>query len=100
MAGDCKCGAKHGTAPTNGSSKILLATYEYRDEENKPLYRVLRYVGKSFSQERWDEKQNAFVSGEGTMRGVRRIPYRLPELLASTGPVFVVEGEKDADTAW
>ena len=32
------------------------------------------------------------------MKGVRRVLYRLPELLARPDePVYVVEGEKDAD---
>ena len=31
------------------------------------------------------------------MEGCRRVPYRLPEWLDESGPVFVVEGEKDAD---
>ena len=33
------------------------------------------------------------------IKGVRRVPYRLPELLAADPalPVFIVEGEQDAD---
>ena len=32
------------------------------------------------------------------MEGVERLPYRLPELLASPASVWIVEGEKDVET--
>ena len=31
------------------------------------------------------------------MRGVQRVPYRLNEWINEPGPIYVVEGEKDAD---
>ncbi len=74
------------------------AEYIYRLEDGTPFLRVTRWPvrpdgGKSFSQSRWD--------GKGWSKGKPPgdpIPYRLPELLASPdAPVFVCEGEKDAN---
>ncbi len=77
----------------NGKPRIV-ATYDYRDEASDLLFQVVRFEPKDFRQRRprpgggWD----------WSVKGVRTIPYRLPELLAEpTSPVFVVEGEKDAD---
>lgn len=69
--------------------------YDYRDETGAVRYRVERR-GKRFLQHGPDGR-GGFVCGKGCMDGVERLPYRLPELLASIGPVFVTEGEKDAD---
>ena len=55
---------------------------------------MLRFNPKGFAQER-------LVDGKWVLgvRGVRRVPYLLPELLAAPKEetVFIVEGEKDAD---
>jgi archaellum biogenesis ATPase FlaH len=70
--------------------------YVYRAEDGSPLYRVVRRPGKRFHQEHADG-QGGWVPG---LDGVRPVPYRLPELLAAVEqgePVYVVEGEKDAD---
>ncbi|MGA2068766.1 MAG: hypothetical protein ABSG86_27610 [Thermoguttaceae bacterium] len=71
------------------------ATYYYLDEDGRPLFQVLRYTPKSFSQRRPDGKGGWIAS----VRGVRRILYRLPELLAAPASkvVYIVEGEKDVD---
>jgi hypothetical protein len=74
----------------NGNS----TTYDYTDVDGALLYQVLRYVPKGFSQRR--------PNGNGgwipNLDGVRRVLYRLPELLQyPDGTVFVCEGEKDAD---
>ena len=59
------------------------------------LFQVVRYAPKTFRQRCPD--------GHGgwswRVRGIRQVPYRLPELLGAAldVPVFVVEGEKDAD---
>jgi hypothetical protein len=89
MPTPCKSKAK----PTNGKPRIV-AQYGYRDETSELPFQVLRYDPKDFRQRRpkpgggWD----------WTVKGVRVVPYRLPELLAEPArPVVVVEGEKDAD---
>ncbi len=74
------------------------ATYAYEDEAGDPVYRVLRKTSpsgrKTFRQERVNG-QGGWIAG---VEGVRRVLYRLPQVLASEpGMVFVVEGEKDCD---
>jgi len=76
-----------------GKSKIV-AVYDYPDENGKLLYQSVRFIPKSFRQRRPD--------GNGgwiwKLGDVRRVPYRLPELIASTGPVYIPGGEKDCET--
>ena len=72
----------------------LVAQYGYTDESGATLYEVLKYEPKNFRQRQPD--------GNGgwtwNLDGVRRVPYRLPDLLKyPTGTIFVCEGEKDAD---
>ena len=75
--------------------KRIIATCDYKDESGRLLYQVVRYEPKDFRQRRPD--------GQGgwiwNLEGVRRVLYRLQELLQAN-PVdwfFVVEGEKDVD---
>lgn len=71
----------------------IVATYDYHDELGQELYQVVRYEGKQFKQ------RHKNGSGEWTwsMDGVRRVLYHLPDVMAATGVVYLVEGEKDAD---
>lgn len=87
-------------APTSEPAHgVVVASYEYRDEKGDLLYVVERRSPKGFSQKRPD--------GNGgwvyRLSNVRRVPYRLPELLAGISEnrvVFVVEGEKDVETLY
>lgn len=63
--------------------------YVYTDEHNAPLYEVVRFTGKQFRQRLPD--------GSWGLGDVRRVLYRLPEVIAAKS-VVIVEGEKDADT--
>jgi predicted P-loop ATPase len=67
-----------------------IAVYLYRDE-NGPLFEVVRFPNHKFLQRKPD--------GSWGIKGVRRVPYRLPELVAAASdhPVFIPEGEKDVD---
>jgi hypothetical protein len=70
--------------------------YVYRLADGTPYLQVHRLADKSgFPQYRWDGGEK-WVSGKP--KGPK-IPYRLPELAAAalTTPVYIVEGEKDAD---
>lgn len=71
--------------------RVVEASYVYENEQGQPLYRVLRYRPKAFSQEHWD--------GRGWRTGaphhMRKVPFRLPQVLKNTY-VVVTEGEKDA----
>ena len=75
--------------------RMAVATYDYRDEQGELLYQVCRMDPKGFRQRRPD--------GQGgwawAVKDVRKVLYRLPELLTAepTDPVFVAGGEKDAD---
>lgn len=72
----------------------IVATYDYRDESGGLLYQVVRYTPKTFKQRR----PNAAGGWKWKLGDVRRVLYRLPELLAAPGAsVFVCEGEKDAN---
>jgi Protein of unknown function (DUF3987) len=66
--------------------------YVYTDDHGKPLYRVCRTASKNFFQERYES--GAYIKG---LNGTRRVLFNLPEVLKAK-TVFVVEGEKDAET--
>jgi hypothetical protein len=83
----------------------IIATYDYCNEHSKLLFQVCRLSPKSFRQRRPDGAGDWVWNTDG----VRKIPYRLPELVAAAKGnghpprVFIVEGEKDADrlkTQW
>lgn len=73
----------------------LVASYDYRDEHGGLMFQVQRFNPKTFRQ-RHPGKNGRWIY---SMEGVRRVPFRLPELLlaAPTDWVFITEGEKDAD---
>jgi putative DNA primase/helicase len=72
-----------------------MAVYRYTDASGVLLFEVVRFPPKDFRQRRplpggqwsWDVK------------GVPRVPYRLPDLQGVT-TVAIVEGEKDVNTLW
>ena len=68
------------------------AVYPYTDEDGRPLFEKLRFPGKRFSQ-RTKDAAGKFIY---RLDLVRRVLYRLPELVRSSH-AFVTEGEKDAD---
>jgi hypothetical protein len=72
----------------------VIATFNYTDADGTLLYQVRRTEPKSFPQRRPD--------GNGgwidNLDGVRRVPYRFPELLKfPDATVFIPEGEGKAD---
>ena len=71
-----------------------VATYSYTDEHGEVLMQVLRFEPKTFRQRRPVEG-----GWENSVKDVRPVPYRLPQLLAAPleAPIYIVEGEKDAD---
>jgi hypothetical protein len=78
----------------NGSEPLgtIVATYDYTDQGGKLLFQVCRFDPKNFRQRRPDGN-GGFV---WNLKGVRRVLYRLPEVIAAQ-TVVVTEGEKDAD---
>ena len=88
--------------PTRSKSNVepwnrpIRARYDYIDEHGELLYRKVRFDD--------DATPKAFLcspDGGGNWQWStqkrRRILYRLPDLLASSGTVIVCEGERDAD---
>ena len=88
-------GDRHGVPrPGNGDAGSPHVTYDYCDAADTLLFQVLRGPGKKFWQRRPDG-QGGWIKN---LQGVRRVLYRLPEVLTRTDEtVLVVEGEKDAD---
>jgi len=70
----------------------FVATYDYRDEHGTLLFQAVRLSPKTFRLRQQNEK----AEWSWKVDGVRRVPYRLPELLGQR-LVLLVEGEKDAD---
>lgn len=75
-----------------------VATYPYCDENGELLFTV----------ERWEPGKNgrtkdflrAAPDGTYSTKGIRQVPYRLPEAIAEAragGTILIVEGEKDVD---
>jgi len=78
----------------SNSKPRIVAEYDYRDEAGNLVFQVVRFDPKDFRQRKPDGKGGWTWS----VKGVRVVPYRLPELLAEpTRAVFIVEGERDAD---
>lgn len=78
----------------------IVETYDYTDETGARLYQVTRHDPKNFRQRQPDPgNPDGWISN---IDGVRLVPYHLPDLVEAVAcgqPVFVVEGEKDANTA-
>lgn len=72
----------------------IVATYDYRDEAGTLLFQVVRYdrPKKAFPQRR-PNGTGGWVWG---IEGIRRVLYRLPDLL-DADTVYIVEGEKDVE---
>ncbi len=94
MHGSCKCGTSHGAARVSQIRQIV-KTYDYRNAAGELLYQAVRYEPKDFRQRKPDGAGGWIHS----LGDVERVLYRLPELLEDDGdrPVYIVEGEKDAD---
>lgn len=76
----------------NDTKPVIVATYDYTDENGALLYQVVRLVPKSFRQ----RHKNAAGEWAWNMEGVRRVPYRLMDVMAKEF-VLICEGEKDCD---
>jgi 5S rRNA maturation endonuclease (ribonuclease M5) len=70
----------------------IVKAYDYLDENSAMLFQVVRFDPKDFRQRRSNGKGDWIWD----LDGVRRVLYRLPEILVAEEAV-VVEGEKDAD---
>lgn len=82
--------------------------WTYQDEQGTPLFQTLRYPPKRF-RARFYDPEHPEADKDGWVwhiRDVRRVLYRLPEVLKGiqkNRTIYLVEGEKDADNivkAW
>ncbi|MGO8989082.1 MAG: AAA family ATPase [bacterium] len=81
-----------GITSTEQERKVV-KTYDYVDQQGNLLFQVCRYEPKDFRARRPDGKGGWIEN----LDGVKRVPYRLPELIKAE-TACVVEGEKDADS--
>lgn len=76
-----------------------VAVYDYRDEEGRLLFQVLRTANKDFRQRVPDP---ATKSGwTWRLDDTRRVLYRLPQIITAVAggrAIYVCEGEKDVHT--
>jgi 5S rRNA maturation endonuclease (ribonuclease M5) len=79
-------------APSVADAKAVIERiYSYTDENGKELFQAVRYKPKTFRQ-----RHNHAGQWVYNLEGIRRVLYRLPEVLKSER-VWIVEGEKDAE---
>lgn len=82
-----------GHSATTAQPRREVRAYTYTDEAGKMLFQVVRYEPKDFRQRR--------PNGNGgwiwDTQGVRRVLYQLPQIKGAP-EVWIVEGEKDADS--
>ena len=76
--------------------KQIIATYDYQSAEGKLIHQTVRYQPKSFSQRRPNGKGGWIWS----LKGINTVLYNLPHIAKAspTEPIWIVEGEKDANT--
>ncbi|WP_434135921.1 hypothetical protein JQR88_06140 [Pseudomonas luteola] len=85
---------KSAPSTKNEISKPEIETiYKYTDEKGQTLFEVIRYDPKGFKQ----RKPNGKGGWDWSVKGVRQVPFHLPQLINSAQDdlVFILEGEKD-----
>jgi KaiC/GvpD/RAD55 family RecA-like ATPase len=84
--------------PSNGQRRIV-KLYDYVEANGHLAYQTARYVPKDFRQRRPDPAHPG--QWIWNLQGIEPVLYRLPEVLDAVQrgeTVYLVEGEKDADT--
>lgn len=89
---------KKTTTKPKTSSKTTRTEYVYEDAQGNPYMKTLK---KSKPDGSKDFRQARFEGGKWiwSLGGIDAILFRLPQLLASKGPVIITEGEKDVHAA-
>jgi RecA-family ATPase len=74
-------------------------TYDYRDERQTLLFQVVKRPNRPRAERFIQRHPNGSDDWIWNTTGVRKVPYRLPELIQAdpNEPVFLCEGEKDVD---
>ena len=89
-------GHMQGKAEAPIQRQEIVATYDYPDESGELLYQVVRFMPKTFRPRR----PNGRDGWTWNMGDVRRVLYRLPDLVAAVDAgrtIYITEGEKAAD---
>jgi putative DNA primase/helicase len=98
-----KAGVDLGRIPSKSGGRIEEAHYDYVGSDGSVRYRVWRYRtpnGKKTFTQHPPDGRGGWKHGSGCMDGIEPVPYRLPGLIASAeagDPIWIVEGERDAD---
>lgn len=73
-----------------------VAQYIYSNESGSPVYKVVRYGPIKGFEYKSLNKDGKWIKGA---KNIKKILYRLPELISSdiNEPIFFVEGEKDVE---
>jgi hypothetical protein len=71
--------------------KHIVSVYDYQNADGNLVYQVVRYEPKDFRQ----RKPDGHGGWDWKVKDLKRVPYRLPELLTADY-IYIVEGEKDA----
>jgi len=81
--------------------QTLVATYDYTDENGVLLFQKLRYVDEDGKKTFRQRKPDGNGGWEYSLGDIPKVLYNLPAVISAkayNAPVWVVEGEKDADT--
>lgn len=92
-------------APVKRSSPTLVKTWDYVDENGVKLFESCRFEyplepGQAKRKKKFNQRHMVAGNWVWTLDGVRRVLYRLPEVVedvAAGRVIYVVEGEKCAD---
>lgn len=106
-AADLFAGPPNGAGDGTGGPRVrdpdpkhrpaMVKSYDYRDAAGALVFQSCRFEPKTFRQRR----PGANGVWIWNLEGVELVPYQLPEVrtaVASGRPVYIVEGEKDADS--
>ena len=84
-----------GSAEFTGQKRKLIARSDYVDADGALLYQKLKYDSEPKYQQQRPDSSGGWIQN---LKGVKRILYRLPDLVAHEfATTFICEGEKDAD---
>ena len=89
---------RRGLWPEKRASFDGNIVYSYEDESGRERYQVIRAPPNGSKKQFWQRRPDGHGGWINNLRGVERLPYRLPDLLANEDArVLIPEGEKDCD---
>lgn len=87
--------------PQTESKPTFVESYDYTDEYGSLLFQKLRYVDENGKKTFRQRKPNEFGGWEFSLGDTPKVLYNLPAVLKAKKdglPIWLVEGEKDANT--